>query len=95
MSVIRLGYTLNREKGIYKNLSNLNRSLKIENAYLKSPRYLNKLSNADLGLTSGLPAALRKVSILPAPETKGKLTNKRLARFLRLNAEAQARPAKK
>ena len=95
MNVIKLGYNLSREKTVYKELSNFNRSLKLEKTYLNSPRYLNKVAGADLGLASGIPVVLRKVSIISPPESAGNKTTKRIARLLGLNAEALAKTVKK
>lgn len=95
MSVIRLGYTLSREKALYKELSNFNRTLKLEKTYLNSPRYLNKLAGADLGLVSGTPVALRKVSVISTYRPpQNKIINK-LARFFGFNSEALAKTVKK
>lgn len=92
MNVIKLGYNLSREKAVYKELSNFNRTLKLEKTYLNSPRYLNKLASADLGLMAGTPVVVRKVSIISPGENK---TTKRLARLLGFNSEALAKTVKK
>lgn len=95
MNVIKLGYNLSREKAVYKELSNFNRSLKLEKTYLNSPRYLNKLAGADLGLAAGIPVIVRKVSIISPGESPKDKTTRRIARLLGLNAEALAKTVKK
>ena len=95
MNVIKLGYNLSREKAVYKELSNFNRTLKLEKTYLNSPRYLNKLASADLGLMAGTQVVVRKVSIISPGESPKNKTTKRLARLLGFNSEALAKTVKK
>jgi hypothetical protein len=95
MNVIRLGYTLSQEKALYKELSNFNRILTLEKTYLNSPRYLNKLASADLGLAAGTPALVRKVSIIPSPAAQKNKASRKLARLFGFNSEALAKTVKK
>lgn len=95
MNVIRLGYTLSREKALYKELSNFNRTLKLEKTYLNSPRYLNKLASADLGLATMRPVVVRKVSIIPSQDSQKNKATKRLARLFGFNSEALAKTVRK
>ena len=95
MNVIKLGYNLSREKAVYKELSNFNCSLRLEKTYLNSPRYLNKLASADLGLMAGTQVVVRKVSIISPGESPKNKTTKRLARLLGFNSEALAKTVKK
>jgi hypothetical protein len=68
ISVIRVGYLLGKEKEIFKELSNINRSLYIEKSAFKSPHYLNTVAANNLGLNLGNEICVRKITVAPLPK---------------------------
>lgn len=96
MSTIRLGYILSREKEIYKELSNLKRSLYLEKASLKSPRHLEEVACKKLGLDIGAEVVVRKISVVSTrkvSENRDRIVS-RLNRFFGLNSRALAKTSK-
>jgi len=97
MGVIKLGYLLGKEKTIYKELFNLNRSLYFEKASLKSPRYLNNVACSNLGLNIGTGVQVRRISVVSSPRNI-KNENRIIKRWDRLfgfGSKAIAKPSKK
>lgn len=93
MSVIRVGYVLGKEKEIFKELANINRSLYVEKSAFKSPRYLNKVATNNLGLNLGNEVCVRKITVAPLPkDNKGRMA---VSRLFKLDSRAIAKTSQK